>query len=167
MSSHVLIAYGTKYGATAEIGREIGNVIRENGHSVDVKQANEVRTIDPYDAVIIGSALYMGMWIKDAKKFAVKNQALLADKKVWVFVSGPTGGDDPVKEMEGWFFPPKLAKVFDQIRPVEVTAFGGKVDEDKLSGFEKFILKKVNAPTGDYRDWTIIKKWADKIAKAL
>jgi len=34
---------------------------------------------------------------------------------------------------------------------------------EKLSGFEKWVMKKVGAPIGDFRDWEMISAWAKTI----
>jgi menaquinone-dependent protoporphyrinogen oxidase len=41
------------------------------------------------------------------------------------------------------------------------------VDPVKLGSVEKMAIKKVDAPTGDFRDWEAIGAWALGIAAAL
>jgi hypothetical protein len=41
------------------------------------------------------------------------------------------------------------------------------VDAEKLNFIEKFMLKNVKAPAGDFRDWGAITAWANGIAEAL
>jgi hypothetical protein len=36
-----------------------------------------------------------------------------------------------------------------------------------MSGFEKWIVKRVKGETGDFRDWDAINKWAKGIAVAV
>ena len=57
-----MVAYATKKGATARIADLIGDVLRCNGHDVDVLGVTEVRSIEPYDAVVLGSAIYVRRW---------------------------------------------------------------------------------------------------------
>jgi len=167
MSKKVLVVYGSKYGSTAEIAEKIGAVIREGKHKVDVLPADKVGSTAGYDAVVTGSALYMGKWLKDVQRFVEAHEEELAKKQMWVFASGPIEDGDPVENIQGWFYPKKLAAVFERIKPVDVTAFGGMVDDAKLSRFEKFVLKKVKASSGDFRDWEQITRWAETIASAL
>jgi menaquinone-dependent protoporphyrinogen oxidase len=41
------------------------------------------------------------------------------------------------------------------------------VNPDKLNYFEKWILKNVKSPVGDFRDWEAITAWASKIVSTL
>ena len=55
-----LVAYGTKYGATAEIAEKIGEVLRQAGLPTDVLPADHVHDLAGYQAVVLGSGVYMG-----------------------------------------------------------------------------------------------------------
>jgi len=57
---HVLVAYATRYGSTAELARFIARTLREEGLDAEALPAAEVTDVAAYDAVVIGSALYMG-----------------------------------------------------------------------------------------------------------
>jgi hypothetical protein len=65
-SRKVLVAYATKMGATAGIADLIGDVLRCNGHDVDVLGVTEVSSIEPYDAVVLGSAIFVRRWRRQA-----------------------------------------------------------------------------------------------------
>ena len=41
------------------------------------------------------------------------------------------------------------------------------MDIDKLSFIEKWMIKNVKSPTGDYRDWEAIAAWASAVAAEL
>jgi menaquinone-dependent protoporphyrinogen oxidase len=62
-----------------------------------VAPVQDVGAIDGYDAVVLGSAVYLGNWMKPAKEFAVREAAALAAVPVWLFSSGPIGSppEDP------------------------------------------------------------------------
>lgn len=163
MSVKALVVYGSKHGATAEVAEKIGQTLTESGISTDVTSANKAGSLESYELAIIGSALYIGQWRKEVIKFIKQNQDTLKNKKVWVFSSGPTGAEDPVKGVQGRLYPEKLQAAFDTINPIDITVFHGNLNEEKLSGFEKFVINKVNAPLGDFRDWKAIETWASRI----
>ena len=103
--ARVLIAFASKRGSTAEIADAVAKAIREAGHIVDCRPADGVKNLGPYDAVVLGSAVYMKRWRGDAKHFVRKHSKELADLPFWVFSSGPVG--DPAKDSDpSWYEPP-------------------------------------------------------------
>ena len=167
MEKRVLVAYATKYGATVEIAEKIGEVIRNNGLQVDVLPAKQVKELKPYSAVIVGSAAYIGQWRKEAVKLLKENENTLSTLPVWIFSSGPTEDGDPVKAMNGWLYPKSIQLVIDSIKPRDITVFHGVINREKLNFLEKWMLKTVKAPIGDFRDWEAITAWANNIASDL
>lgn len=167
MDKKVLVAYATKYGSTAEIAEKIGQVLRQAGRQADVLPADKVGDLGAYGAVVLGSAVYIGQWRKEAARFLKANEAALAQRPVWLFSSGPTDEGDPLELVQGWRFPGKLQPISDRIQPRDVAIFHGAADADKMSGFDKWILKNVKAKLGDFRDWEAIAAWAEAIAAAL
>ena len=100
-------------------------------------------------------------------KFLQANEKALAERPVWLFSSGPPGEGEPVELTQGWRFPGKLQPIADRIRPRDIAVFHGAVDVGKLNSIEKWMLKKVKAPVGDFRNWEAITSWATDIAAVL
>lgn len=167
MAGKILVAYASKHGATADIAEKIGQLLSQEDLDADVIPANQVVDVMQYDAFIIGSASYIGQWRKEASKFLGTNEKLMAGRPVWLFSSGPTGEGDAVELMKGWRFPEKLRPVVERIKPRDITVFHGMIDTEKLNFFEKFIIKIVKAPTGDFRNWDAIASWTKAIAGEL
>ena len=76
----VLIASASKHGSTAEIAQEIGRALERHGLEVHVKEPAAVTTIDGFDAVVLGSAVYSGHWLEPALTFAERFRSSLARK---------------------------------------------------------------------------------------
>jgi menaquinone-dependent protoporphyrinogen oxidase len=167
MDNQVLVTYATKYGATAEIAEKIGQVLSQAGLRTDVLPTDRVSELSPYKAVVLGSAVYIGRWRKDAAKFLKANDKVLAEQLVWLFSSGPTGEGNPVELTEGWHFPKALQPIADHIQPRDITVFHGAINMKKLNFIEKWMINKVKAPLGDFRDWDAITSWATSIADVL
>lgn len=74
MANSILIAYATKYGATAEIAEKIGQVLRQAGLPADVQPADRVGDLTAYKAVVLGSAVYAGQWRGEAVTFLETNE---------------------------------------------------------------------------------------------
>ena len=165
MEKNILVTYASKYGATKEIAEKIGEGLQKTGLQADVLPVDNVRDLDAYKAVILGSALYVGSWLKEAIKFLQSNENTLAKRPLWLFSSGPSGEGDPVELVDGQRLPPALQPVADRIRPRDITVFHGNIDAEKLNFIEKFAVKSiVKKPFGDFRDWESISAWTAKIA---
>ncbi len=163
MKTKILVAYATKYGSTEEIAQKISEVLKNSGMEVTLSEASEIKSIDNYNTIVLGSAVYVGSWRKQAARFLKKFQDELKDKKVYLFSSGPTGEGDPVSLMEGWEFPKNLKEIADKIGVEDIKVFHGAVDPDKLSGLHKFMVSKIKAPVGDFRNWEDIERWSRKV----
>ena len=166
MPTSVLVAYATKYGSTQEVAEAVAAALRESGLKVDVHPAREVRGLEGYDAVVLGAALYMYKWHKDALGFLSKHRKALAGRPVAVFALGPVHVPHDEKEWQGSRaqLDKELAK-HSWLKPVAVEILGGKFDPTKLSfPWNKFAGKE---PPSDARDWTVIRAWAAGISKLL
>jgi menaquinone-dependent protoporphyrinogen oxidase len=163
----ILVAYATKYGSTQKIAEVIGEELRQAELRSDIVPVDRVRELTPYKAVILGSAVYIGKWRKEAVEFLKKNAQTLAERPVWLFSSGPTGEGDPVELVKGWRLPAELQPLVDQIKPRDIAVFHGNLNIEKMNFIEKGLIKNVKAPVGDFRDWEAITAWATSIADAL
>ena len=167
MANKILVAYSSKYGATAEIAGKIGEVLRQAGLEVDVLTVKNARDLKPYNAVIMGTAAYMFRWRGDAVSFLRKNQKRLSELPLWLFSSGPLGKGDPVELLKGQRYPKSLQPLVEALKPRDVTVFHGSIDMKKLNYFERFFFKKAVDSQGDFRDWNAISNWARSIAETL
>lgn len=167
MTHRVLVVYATKYGATAGIAGKIGQVLRDAGLSVDVQPAGQAGDPAAYQAVVLGSAVYDGRWRKEAAKFLRDNEQTLAQRPVWIFNSGPLGEGNAAEQADDLGFPKGLRPIAERIKVRDIAIFFGAVDLAKLNPLERWMLKNVKSPSGDFRDWDAIAAWATGIAAAL
>ena len=169
MSERVLVAYGSKFGSTAEIAQAIGTTLRVAGLEVDVKRAREVRSLEPYRAVVLGSAVYMARWRRDAMRLLRRRRKDLAQREVWVFSSGPVGEEkgEPDEKQERWTKPKRVQRLATEIKAHEHVVFGGRVSEDVGGLLRKNMAKNTPPEFRDRRDWTAIEAWAKRIADSL
>jgi menaquinone-dependent protoporphyrinogen oxidase len=164
MDIKVLVTYDSKHGSTEEIAARIAEVLEEARLETEPLPVHEVRDLSSYQAVVLGSAVYMGQWRKNAATFLKKHQEELAGLDVWLFSSGPTGEGEPSKILDGWTFPESLKAVAEYIKPRQTALFHGDLNRDELNFMERFAVDRVKAPLGDYRDWGRIAEWARSIA---
>jgi menaquinone-dependent protoporphyrinogen oxidase len=168
MDKKILVTYASKYGSTREIAEKIGATLREAELQVDVCPVTDARDLSPYQAVIVGSAVYVGKWQKEAVKFLQIREKDLARLPVWIFSSGPTGEGDPVELVEGKRLPEELKPLVDRIGPRSISVFHGNIDPAKVNFIERWAVKDlVKKPFGDYRDWNAITAWANNLADTV
>lgn len=163
----VLVTYDSKYGATEEIAAHIAKILTAESVDACLLPVSAVDSIDKYDAVIAGSAVYIGRWRKNAKKFVTDHIAALEKKRVWIFSSGPTGEGIAVELLQGWRYPENLKDSIEKIQPEGIEVFHGAVTLEKLGFIDKWLATKVKSPVGDYRDFDLIKKFAQNIVSSL
>jgi menaquinone-dependent protoporphyrinogen oxidase len=162
MSRKVLVAYATKMGATAGIADAIGTELRKHGHQVEVCEAGQVRSIDSYDAVVLGSAVYMQRWRPEAVAFLRKHADALRSRQVWLFHSGPVGPKrDEIQPM-----PPNVARLARQIGATPAMTFAGRLETQTAKGFIARRMARTELG-GDARDWVLIAAWAQDVSAAI
>ena len=158
----VPVTAATRYGATAEIAAAIAEVLGEHGLEATVLPPEQVEGVDGYDAVVVGSAVYAGQWLKPARELVERHAGALAGRPVWLFSSGPVG--DPPKPEED---PVDVADLLAATGAREHRVFAGKLDKAELGRLERTMVRAVRAPEGDYRDWDQVAEWAARIADGL
>jgi len=159
---NILVTVASKHGATGEIGEGIAAALRACGLSIETQAPDTVTSLDRFDAVILGSAVYASRWMDCATQFAERFATELADREVWLFSSGPLG-DPPTPKEE----PQATLALAARLGARGHRSFAGRLDPDQLGFFERTITRAVKAPPGDFRDWEAIRAWADEIATAL
>ena len=155
---HVLVVFASKHGSTREIAEVIGEVLKEADLLVDVLPARQVVAVDRYDAVVIGSAVYVGRWMVDARKFVERRILELARRPVWLFSSGPvddsasTGDVPPVRS---------VAAVAQRLLARGHVTFGGRVGAEMSGPTERWVIR------GDWRDFDAVRRWAAGIGEEI
>lgn len=158
----VLMSTASKHGSTKEIGQSIADVLGAAGVDVRVVDPEDVVSVDSYEGVIIGSAVYAGHWMHSAIEMVEAFEDDLAKAPVWIFSSGPVG--DPPKPDED---PVDVGYVREITGAREHAIFAGRLDKHRLGFGERAIVTAFRAPEGDFRDWEAIRTWAVEIANQL
>jgi menaquinone-dependent protoporphyrinogen oxidase len=161
-----LVAYASKYGSTAGIAEAIGQAIHETGAGVDVIPVQQVSDLSGYDGALIGSAIYMGQWRKEALGMIEKHQSALQAMPVAYFAGCLTmaSGTEEEKATALTYCDAPAAIVSPAADP---GVFAGELDTSKLNILEKLIMKAMKPPVGDHRDWSTIQSWARNTAAQL
>jgi menaquinone-dependent protoporphyrinogen oxidase len=160
---NVIIVVASKHGSTRSIAETVGDELRNRGLNVSIADADGSDvSLDGYDAALIGSAVYVGRWMKDARTFLEANREALRKMPVWLFSSGPLGrGSEQSDELAD------VRAFAGDVQARDHRVFAGKLDRADLSLAERAAVRVVHAPYGDARDWTEIRSWAQTIAADL
>jgi menaquinone-dependent protoporphyrinogen oxidase len=159
----VLVTAASRHGATGEIAVALARAIGD-GQDVEavVFPVGQRPEPGPFDAVVLGSAVYAGRWLEDARDYATAHAATLRARPLWLFSSGPIGAPP---------FPPDepydLAPLVQTLRPRGHHVFPGRLDKALLSFGERAMVTAMRAPLGDFRDWDAVRDWGRQIAGAV
>jgi menaquinone-dependent protoporphyrinogen oxidase len=160
----VLVAYGSKHGATAEIAERIGATLRDQGLTADVRPAAEVKSLDPYRAVVLGSAVYMKRWRGDARKLLPRAAGQAAHRPLWLFSSGNLDRKEHSPES---LAPRGVLRAATKRGVGGHAVFGGRLPVEPSNFMERAMVKAAPEGERDFRDWDAIEKWAREIARSL
>jgi menaquinone-dependent protoporphyrinogen oxidase len=172
----VLVAYASRHGATVGIAERIASGLRAAGVPAEARPVKDVRDVTEYDAFVIGSAAYMFHWLREATRFAKRHRAVLAERPVWLFSSGPLGTDLVDKEGRDVFEatrPKEFTQLQTLLRPRGERVFFGSWDANASTiGIGERLLRlmpksRAALPVGDFRDWPAIDAWAFEIASEI
>jgi menaquinone-dependent protoporphyrinogen oxidase len=175
IAMRVLVAYATRSGGTRGIAERIAERLRTDGHEADVASVADALGVPTYGAYIVGSAVYLGRWEKDAVAFVEANAELLAHRPTWLFSSGPLGTDPMTAsgydKRETAVSAEMLTALTDAAHPRGHRVFGGVLEPDRLSLGPR-LMRILPAgrrllEEGDFRDWAEIEAWTDEIASEL
>lgn len=161
--THVLVAVASRHGATREIAEAIGATLRGEGLEVELADAADVSDVSGYDAVVLGSAVYVGRWLEPARELVEEHGDALAAKPAWLFSSGPIG-DPPKPEADAAV---DIGDIADRLDARDHRLFAGKLERKALGFGERAVVLAFRAPEGDFRDWDEIADWSRGIASEL
>jgi menaquinone-dependent protoporphyrinogen oxidase len=182
----VEVVYASRHGSTAGIALWIADELRSAGVEVEVADAADRPAVEGFDAYVIGSAIYMGSWLKDGVEFLARHESVLAKRPVWLFSSGPLPGSskttdetDPLvvalgpEEGPGSGGHKKIARLSAAIQPREHRVFLGAFDpyDPPKTLPERFVrllpISRDILPVGDFRDRGAVQAWAREISASL
>ncbi|MDQ1379667.1 MAG: menaquinone-dependent protoporphyrinogen oxidase [Actinomycetota bacterium] len=157
----VLVLYASKMGGTEGIAKQVRDAFVDRGLTADVVDLADARSLDGYDAAVIGSGLYATRWRRPARRFVRRHVEALQAMPVWFFSSGPL---DPTAAEHD--IPPvgQVHSLMECVGARGHATFGGRLPAD-AKGFPARAMAKKNA--GDWRDAEQIRSWGNQIVDDL
>jgi menaquinone-dependent protoporphyrinogen oxidase len=157
----LLVTHGSKLGGTQGLAEMVGDALRRHGCEVDVVPARQVGSLDGYDAVVVGGALYAGRWHRDAVRFVRRYRRELRKLPVWLFSSGPLDNSAETRTIK----PVRRVKRYMVLLGAEGhETFGGRLEPDARGLMARQMAKKF---AGDWRDTDHVVAWTSRIVADL
>ena len=154
-----LVVYGSKRGGTAGLAQMIGAAFRSQGWIAEVWSAAVPSSATDADVVVVGGALYLNRWHKDARNFVRQHRAQLSTRPVWLFSSGPL--DESARP--GAVAPvPQVQQLARDIEARGHMTFGGRLEPNARGLFARSMAKK---SSGDWRDEQQVAEWVNEIVR--
>jgi menaquinone-dependent protoporphyrinogen oxidase len=139
----------------------VADAFTQAGMEAVVRPGIEARSVDGYDAVVVGGALYANRWHRDARHFVKRETHGLLERPVWFFSSGPldeSARDDGIEPTR------QVAKLMARVGTRGHMTFGGRL-EPTAKGFPAKSMAKTRS--GDWRDPQQVAEWVDTIVAEL
>lgn len=153
-----LVTVASRHNATLEIGEVVAETIRANGIECDLIAPEDVTSVSAYDVVIVGSAIYTGRWLPEARELVERLTDELLTKTVWLFSSGLS--DAPAK---GSNRPAETHERMTASGAVGHRHFSGRLNLNVLNFAERAIIAAARGKQGDRRDMDAVREWARSI----
>jgi len=161
----VLVAYGSTGGGTEEIAGWIADELRTAGLEVRLASAADVGDVSPYDALVLGSAIYAAGWHTDARRFAHRFSGEFTDRPAWLFSSGPLDTSADTGEL-----PPcrHAAEALRDLPAREHVTFGGRMTSEAY-GWLGHLGRRLahQGQAGDFRNPRRVRAWARRLAAGV
>jgi menaquinone-dependent protoporphyrinogen oxidase len=158
----ILVTVASRHGSTREIGAEIAGRLRDAGHDVQEAEPDDVESVHRYDAVVLGSAVYVGRLAASLRDLVARRTGELAARPTWLFWSGPIGTPAPHVTA-----PDDVQAVAQRLALRGVRCFPGRVDLAGLGVAERALVAALDSEPGDFRDFEEVDQWAAEIAQEL
>ncbi len=165
MSHRILIAYVSRTGVTAEFAQTLAQAPAFAADSVQVLKMQDVRDLDGFDAVILGSSVRFGQWLAEAQKFVESRQKDLTQRPTALFtVHDLNRGGDAASRLQREAY---LAKVRPLLQARCEGFFVGRTEAARLNFFERLLLRMIPQETGAPASPQALQAWAQTARTAL
>jgi menaquinone-dependent protoporphyrinogen IX oxidase len=191
----VLVAYATSAGSTAEVAEAVAEELAKSALQVEVLPIGEVKTLEGYDAAVVGGPMIMG-WHRGARRFLKVHRRALREIPLAVFVTAMslTGTGETTLDGVPVYIDARLpqppqnpgrlslreryATPANYVRPIlaatrpakpaSIGFFGGRLEYGRLKWWAVlFAMVIIRATAGERRNWPAIRSWAAGLPAAF
>lgn len=175
----VLILYGTTYGQTAKVARQLARTLEAHGHRVtmvDVSAHPPGADLAAYDAIILGSPVYQNRHLRAIHAVARRHRKLLNRMRSAFFsVSGVAASARPADQAGARRVVARFC-VATGWHPAQVAIIAGAIPYTRYPPLTRLLMRWFMARQGggtdprrdeEYTDWAAVTAFADGVAREL
>ena len=85
MPKKVLVTFATRSGTTSQVADTVADVLRKAGLTTEVLPVKDVRSVDGFDAVVLGTAIRIGKPMPELMQLVKKQRSRLSQLPVAAF----------------------------------------------------------------------------------
>lgn len=134
---NTLIVFASNHGSVERCARELFRLMDGKVDLCNLNCRESIPDLNVYDSFIIGGSIHYGKIQKIIAGFCKNNQALLANKRLGLFVNCLYSGEKAQQQLDN-AFPESLAR-HALIRDY----FGGELDVEKMNFWENLITRQI------------------------
>ena len=136
----IAIIYASKHGTTEKVAVSIAEKLSKNNEVelITIKK-NENPDVSGFGTVILGSSIYAGKASGKMQSFCTKNEQVLLQKKLGLFVCGMEPSRAKRQKELADAYPEVLSK-----SAVATGFLGGEFKFEEMNFFERFIIKRIS-----------------------
>lgn len=127
-----------------------------------VRPPEDISTLDGFDAVVLGSGVYVGKWLGPAIHLAERLGPQFRARPTFLFSSGPAGSP-PKPDSD----PVDVATMRETTGAEDHIVFAGRIARDRMGFAERAVITALRVPDGDFRPRAAVETWARHIAERL
>ncbi len=177
--ANVLIVYASRYGQTEKIAHRIAQRLEAKGQTVTLESSKRrPSTLNPsaYDAVIIGTPLYMQRFPPHLRAWTYRWRNALRGKLAALFtVSGAAASPEPDGVAAAAAIADRFANRL-QLVPDQIAHFAGAIPYTRYDRLTRRFMKWIAGRSGgdtdtsrdfEYTDWDAVDRFGDHLAGQL
>jgi menaquinone-dependent protoporphyrinogen oxidase len=169
---NVLIAYKSRKGSNQQVAMFLGDQLRTAEFEVTVADMSEITSLTGYDAILIGSPVYEGMWLPEVFEFIDTFGETLATLPsfVWticVRVLEPNGYEHAAKN----YIP---HQILEKMNVQDIHIFAGRLKVLDINWDDRWALAlhydgryHATQMNADFRNWQLIGQWSAQVIDQL
>jgi menaquinone-dependent protoporphyrinogen oxidase len=139
----VLIAFRSRYGATARCAAELAALLGPSESVLVDLASRHVPPVESFDVVLVGGSIYGGRIQRAVTSFCENNQRVLLQRPVGLFVCSFFGGEQARAQIDASFPAALLASAFARV------PFGGELHLGSLRLLDRLLVRSLAPASRD------------------